>query len=285
MFSGKIPARLALKILNSDYFNNSLKSKMKKIFVITSGKGGVGKTTTSINLAAAMNHFKKDVMVVDGNLSTPNVGVYLGSPEVPVNLNHVLSNKANVNEAIYEHESGMKVLPSSLSLTEFKKIRPENLKNFRNQFKKVSDYIIVDSAAGLGTEALSAMDLADELILVTNPEITAITDALKTIKIAEERKKPILGVIITKVRKDRIEMSPETVRDMLEVPIIGMVPYDLNISESLSLRNAVVHTHPKSKTARAYKEIAAKILGEDYDSDTDRESIFEKISRVFGRRK
>jgi len=78
------------------------------MIVIISGKGGVGKTTTAINLGAAINYFKKDVLIIDGNLSTPNVGLHLNSPEVPVNLNHVLLGKAEVFEAIYEHSSGVK---------------------------------------------------------------------------------------------------------------------------------------------------------------------------------
>tara|TARA_Y100000310_G_scaffold340864_1_gene438088 strand:+ start:712 stop:1488 length:777 start_codon:yes stop_codon:yes gene_type:complete len=255
---------------------------MKKIIVITSGKGGVGKTTTAINLGAALNYFEKDVLIVDGNLSTPNVGVYLGSPEVPVNLNHIISNKADVYEAIYEHDSGIKVIPSSLSIKDSKNAKPERLKNFSKKFKKVSDYVIVDSAAGLGNEAISAIELADELIIVTNPEIPAITDALKTIKVAEQLKKSVKGVIITKVRKDNIEMQPESVKEMLEVPILGMVPYDLDVSKSLNLRDAVVHTHPKSKPARAYKEIAAQILNIEYDSEKDREKIIERALRKLG---
>ncbi len=250
---------------------------MKRIIVITSGKGGVGKTTTTINLGAAINYFNKDVLIVDGNLSTPNIGVYLGSPEVPVNLNHVLSNKADLDESIYEHNSGIKLIPSSLSIKELKKTKPEKLKNFKKDFKKISDYIIVDSAAGLGNEAISAIELADELIIVTNPEIPAITDALKAIKLAEEKHKPVLGVIITRVRKDNIEMQPETVKEMLEVPILGMIPEDLDIKKALNLRGAVVNTHPKSKSARAYKEIAAKIINVEYDSDKDKETLLEKI--------
>jgi|TARA_Y100000310_G_scaffold339326_1_gene431693 cell division ATPase MinD len=250
---------------------------MKKIIVITSGKGGVGKTTTAINLGAAINYFNKESLIVDGNLSTPNLGVHLGSPEVPVNLNHVLLNKADLDEAIYEHESGIKIIPSSLSVTELKKIKPEKIKDFKKDFKNISDYIIVDSAAGLGNEAISTIELADELIIVTNPEIPAITDALKTIKIAEKMKKPVLGVIITKVRKDDLEMQSETVKEMLEVPILGMVPHDLDIKRALNLRNAVVNTHPKSKSARAYKEIAAKILDVEYNSDKDKERLLERI--------
>ena len=250
---------------------------MKRVIVITSGKGGVGKTTTAINLGAAINSFGRDVLIVDGNLTTPNVGIHFGSPEVPVNLNHVLSKKAEVFEAVYEHDSGVKIIPSSLSVKELKKIKPEKLKDLKKDFSKIADFIIVDSAAGLGNEALGAMALADELIIVTNPEMPAITDALKTLKIAQEMKKPILGIIIAKVRKDDIELQPETVKEMLEIPILGMVPYDLHVSKSLNMRDAVVHTHPKSPPARAYKEIAARILNVPYNSKKDAESFFEKI--------
>jgi septum site-determining protein MinD len=258
---------------------------MSRIIVITSGKGGVGKTTTAINLGAAINYFDGDVLIVDGNLTTPNIGLHLNSPEVPVNLNHVLSDESDVFEAIYEHSSGIKIIPASLSIKELKKTKSDKIKNFREDFKKVSDYIIIDSAAGLGNEAQSAIDAADEIIIVTNPEIPAITDALKTIKVAEQKKKPILGVIVTRVRKDNIEMQPATVKDMLEVPILGMVPEDIHIQKSLNAKDAVVNTFPKSNASRAYKEIAAKILGKDYDSRKDRESFLKRISQIFSRRR
>ncbi len=253
-----------------------------RIVVITSGKGGVGKTTTVINLGAAINYFQKDVLIVDGNLTTPNIGIHLNAPEVPVSLNHVLQKKADLFEAVYEHQSGMKVIPSSISLKELEKIKSKNLKEIKEDLKRISDYILVDCAAGLGEEALSIMNIADELIVVTNPEIAALTDALKTIKLAEKYKKPIRGVIVTRVRKDKIELEPETVKDMLEAPIIGMIPEDLSVKKSLRHKDAVVHTHPYSKAALAYKEIAAKLLEIGYDSKKDRPSFWK---RLFGRKK
>lgn len=255
--------------------------KTNKIIVITSGKGGVGKTTTAINLGAAMNFFGKDVLIIDANLTTPNIGIHLNSPEVPINLNHVLNKKADPFEAVYEHESGIKIMPSSLSIKELQKLKPDKLKNFKKEFKKIADYIIVDSAAGLGSEALAAIDLADEIIIVSNPEIAAITDALKTIKIAEERNKNVLGVIMAKVKKNKIEMTPDSVKEMLEIPFLGMIPEDLSIPKSLNLKDAVIHTYPKSNSARAYKEIAAKLTGTKYDSDLDKEKILEKILKIF----
>lgn len=250
---------------------------MKKMIVITSGKGGVGKTTTAINLAAAMKHFGEDVLIIDGNLTTPNIGIHLNSPEVPINLNHVIMKKAEPFEAVYEHESGIKIMPSSLSLKELKKIKPEKIGDFKEDFKKMSDHVIIDSAAGLGVEAMSVINMADELIIVTNPEMPAITDALKAIKMAEENKKTVIGVIITRVKKNDFEMQPEIVKEMLETPILGMVPEDTCIQRALNEKDAVVHTHPKSNAARAYKEIAAKLLDVDYDSNKDKPSLWEII--------
>jgi len=250
---------------------------MKKIIVITSGKGGVGKTTTVINLAAAINHFGKDVLIVDGNLTTPNIGIYLNSPEVPVTLNHVLSGKAKLIESIYVHKSGFKVLPSSLSVKELNKIKTENLKLIKNELKNFSEYVLVDSSAGLGKETLNTLEIADEIIVVTNPELPAITDALKVIKVAEKMKKKILGAIVTRVRKDKIEMQPDNVKELLEIPILGMVPEDISVKKSLNSKDAVVHSHPKSYAARAYKEIAARLIGVYYDSDKDKERLVKRI--------
>jgi len=256
---------------------------MGKIIVITSGKGGVGKTTTAVNLGAAMNLFNEDVLIVDGNLTTPNVGLHLGAPEVPITLNHVLRNKAELFEAIYEHESGTKIMPASLSLEELKKLKNngDRIKHLKGDFKKISDYIIMDSAAGLGSEAQSAFDVADELIIVTNPEMPSITDALKTIKLAEQMKKPVKGVIVTRVRKNEHEMTPDIVKEMLEIPILGMIPEDSSIQEALASKDAIVHTHPDSNAARAYKEIAARILGVDYTPEPIKRKGF--FSWLFGK--
>lgn len=252
---------------------------MSKITVIASGKGGVGKTTTTINLDAAMKSFGADVMIIDGNLSTPNVGLHLNSPEVPVNLNHVLRGKAEPYEAVYEHASGIKIMPSSLSVEELKKTSPEKLKSFKAHFKKLSDIVLVDCAAGLGHETSSALELADDIIIVTNPEMPAITDALKTIRLAEKMKKPVRGIIVTRVQKDSIELEPEIVKEMLETQILGMVPEDIAVKKAIRNKSIVTFSAPKSNAARAYKEIAAKMLGVPYDSAKDKENLLEKFSR------
>lgn len=236
---------------------------MSKFIVITSGKGGVGKTTTAVNLATAMNALDEDVTLVDVNLTTPNVGLHLGAPVVPVTFNHVLSGKADLVDAIYEHESGTKIIPASLSIKELKQLNDRDLISVSRDLRHISDTVILDCAAGLGSEAVTTLQIADEVIIVTNPEMPAVTDALKTAKLAEEMGKIVKGFILTKVEGRRTEMSLESIEEMLEIPFLGIVPRDDRIQEALSMRNAVFLTHPNSKSARAYMEIAAKLLGKE----------------------
>ena len=234
---------------------------MAKLITITSGKGGVGKTTTAINLGAALNAFGKDVVVLDANLTTPNVGLHLGAPIVPVSLNHVLLGKAKISDAIYEHESGTKIIPSSLSVRELRRLDHSKLKEVGKKLRKMADYVIFDSAAGLGEEAIAALESGDEIIIVTNPEIPAVTDALKTSKVIEELGKNVKGVIVNRVRGNKSEMPVKNIKDMLELPILGVVPEDKNMQKALLMKDAIIHTHPKSRAAKAYREIAARIIG------------------------
>ena len=250
---------------------------MTSIIAIASGKGGVGKTTTSINLGAALNAFGKEVVIVDANLTTPNVGLHLGAPIVPVSLNHVLLGKAKVSDAIYEHESGTKIVPSSLSVKELRRLNHGRLKGISRDLRKMADYVIYDGAAGLGEEAVASFEAADDIILVTNPEIPAVTDALKASKLIEDMGKSVRGVIVTRLNGRRSQMPIGNIQDMLELPIIGVVPEDNNVPESVVQKDAVVHTHPKSKAARAYKKIAAKIARiEDYREERG------ILARIFG---
>ncbi len=250
---------------------------MSKVITVISGKGGVGKTTTAINLGSALSKFGKNVIVVDANLTTPNIGLHLGAPIVPVSLNHVLLGKAKISDAIYEHESGTKIIPSSLSVKELKRLNYSKLNEVAKSLKRVSDFVIYDSAAGLGDEAVASIGAADELVIVTNPEIPAVTDALKTIKLAEDLGKEVRGVVITRVRGIKTEMSIENIRDMLDLPVLGVVPEDRNIQSALVGKDAITNSHPNSKASVAYRKIAAKIANMDYKEPS-------RFMRMFSRR-
>ena len=251
---------------------------MSRFISVISGKGGVGKTTTAVNLATAMNSFDEDVTLVDCNLTTPNVGLHLGAPVVPVTLNHVLSGRAELADAIYEHESGTKVIPSSLSVKELKNLNERDFIPVSKDLKKIADTVILDSAAGLGDEAMVSLQVADEVVIVTNPEMPAVTDALKTAKLAEEMGKVVKGVIVTRVTGSKFEMPLTTIKEMLELPILAVIPEDDSVKEALAMRNAVFHTHPKSKSAKAYRNLAANMLGRKVE--VEKKGFF---GRLFGR--
>ena len=238
---------------------------MARIIVINSGKGGVGKTTTAINLGASLNKLDKEVIIVDANLNTPNIGLQLGAPIVPVTLNHVLKGKADIEEAIYEHSSGTKIVPSSLSVKELTKFNTKKLPSITRQLTKMCDYVIVDSAAGFGEEVIAVLEAADEIIIVTNPEMPAVTDALKAVKVARQMGKEINGIIVTRHKNAKYEMPLSSIKSMLESQIIGVIPEDKAVKEALNLRDAVVHTHPRSKVSKKYHEIARKVSGENVD--------------------
>lgn len=234
---------------------------MARSIVIISGKGGVGKTTTAINLGATLNKLKKEVIIVDANLNTPNIGVHLGAPIVPITLNHVLKGKADVEEAIYEHSSGTKIVPSSLSVKELTKFNSKKLPELAKQLKTMADFVIFDSAAGFGEEAIEVINAADEIIIITNPEMPAVTDALKAVKVAKNMGKEVKGVIVTRHKGAKYEMPLSSIKSMLEAPIIGVIPEDDKVKKALTKRDALVHTYPNSKSSRKYHEIAGKVIG------------------------
>ena len=250
---------------------------MGRVIAIISGKGGVGKTTTAINLGAALNKLKKEVIIVDLNLNTPNIGIHLGAPIVPVTLNHVLKGKASIEEAIYEHASGTKIVPSSLSIKEITNFNTKRIPGIIKQLKGMADFVILDSAAGFSEEAMATIEAGEEIIIVTNAEMPAVTDSLKAVRVANEMGKEIKGVIVTRHRDEGYEMSLASIKSMLENPIIGLIPEDIAVKKALNKRDAVVHTHPKSKAARKYMEIAARIAG--IPMDKKEASV---LSKLFG---
>lgn len=237
---------------------------MARIISVLSGKGGVGKTTLVSNLGTALVKRGKKVTILDANVTTPNLSLHLGIPLYPVTLHDVLRNNAPIESAIYDHHTGLKIVPASLSTEALKGIDMSKLEQALSHLNDKNDIIIVDSAAGLGKEALTAMDVADDLIIVTNPELPAVTDALKTIKIAQDNKTNVLGVVVNRVKGLNHELSMDEIRSMLEVPIISIIPEDLAVPKSISKKTPVVHHKPRSRSSIQFQKLASRILGETY---------------------
>jgi septum site-determining protein MinD len=249
---------------------------MARIISVLSGKGGVGKTTLVSNLGTALVKRGKKVTIMDANVTTPNLSLHLGIPLYPVTLHDVLRNDAPIESAIYDHHTGLKIVPASLSTEALKGVDMNKLENAMTHLLDMNDIIIVDAAAGLGKEALAAIDVADDLIIVTNPELPAVTDALKTIRIAQDNGTNVLGVVVNRVKGLKHELSMNEIRNMLEVPIISIVPEDLAVPKSISKKTPVVHHKPRSRSAVEFQKLAARILGETYQG-VEKKSWLERL--------
>lgn len=256
---------------------------MTKIIGIVSGKGGVGKTTTAINLGTALSRYGKDVIVMDANLTTPNISIHLGAPLVPVTLNDALRGKKHITEAIYQHPSGIKVIPSSVSVEELRHINSGRLSAVLVDLIGSCEFLIMDAAAGLSQETMAVIKAADEVLIVTNPELPAVTDALKTIKIAEKLGTKVTGVIVNRAKRDEFDLSTETIEQILERPILAIIPEDKTVRRSVYEKHPAVHLHPEAPASKGFRRLAAQLLGEHYVELLDKEERKGVFSRVLKR--
>lgn len=240
---------------------------------ILSAKGGVGKTTTTANLGAALTQMKRDIVVLDGNITTPNLSLHLGIPLYPVTLHDVLKRRADIEDALYTHNTGLRIIPASLSADSLRGANADRLESILLDLIGKTEFILIDGAAGLGKEAIAAAKASDQILMVTNPELPAVTDALKGIKTIEN-KSEILGIVVNRVNKHKHEMSLEEVETMLDYPVIGVIPEDKNVPKAISMKIPVVNFSPRSRAAREFKRLAANLIGEDFKQER---TFFEKF--------
>jgi len=236
-----------------------------RIIGILSGKGGVGKTTLTFNLGSALTDFEKNVLIIDGNLTTPNLGIHAGIPLYPTSLHDVLRGKVDIYDVMHVLPSGLKIVPASINLNDLKGVNPELLSSNLTDLVGKLDFILIDGAPGLGREALSVLKSSNEVIGITTLELPALTDLLKSIRIVKEQKKEYLGSVINMVRNKRYEPKKEHVETLLEDgSILEIIPHDENVRYALAKRMPVIHHKPNSKASLKIKSLAAKLIGKEF---------------------
>ena len=251
---------------------------MTKFLVIASGKGGVGKTTTSINLAAALREHGKDVIIVDCDLINPNISLYLGSDEVKYTLHDVLKGERRISEAIYTNPSGIKVIPSSISLSDLPNAHYKSLGRILSQLEGYTDLVIVDSHPGINKDAQHIFRLADEILVVTVPELSAVTDAMKTIRMAECLGTKVMGVLINRKEGRSYEMQSEEIESFLEKPVIGEIAEDKNIKKAAVENFPVYNLYPKSSASKGFRKLAASMAGIEEEKE---DGFFRDVLKIF----
>jgi septum site-determining protein MinD len=256
---------------------------MVRIIGVSSGKGGVGKTVTASNLGVLLSSFyNKKVVVIDCNLTNPHLGLSLGTMSVwPVTLNNVLKNEAKIDQAMYTHSSGLKILPASF---ESRDLSRTNMYKIRSRLKRLfdkydADIVILDSSPGLTAESLFTLKCSDEVIFVATPHIPSIVDITKCCQLLKRMDTRPLGIVLNRVRGRKYEMGDDEIIKFTSLPIIAKIPEDENVLKATNFKSPVVSAYPQSSASRAFMRLGASLLGEELQLPG--EGGF--FSRLFGR--
>lgn len=224
-----------------------------------SSKGGVGKTTLVTNLSSALSKLGYEVIAIDANFTTPHLATHLGYHLVPYTLHSVLKDQISLKYAVYSHPCGFKFIPGSIGIEDLIDVDMEKLNDLIKNLD--SDFVFIDCAPGIGKEAVGGLKSCEEVLIVTNPELPSILDALKTIKLAEMLDKKIIGVVLNRVRRAKFEFKKDKMFSILGENVIAEIPEDANVQKSISYKIPVVDLYPNSPASITITKLAYKIAG------------------------
>lgn len=264
-----------------------------RIISITSGKGGVGKSNFAVNLAIALAKYKQQVILLDADFGLANVDVILGiSP--PYNLAHVVAEDKTIREIMCEGPEGIQIIPGGSGMQELANLQEWQLENFLlklSQLEGRADYLLIDTGAGLSKTVQSFTLAADEVIVVTTTEPTALTDAYGMIKTV--RKQGYQGNINLVVNRVGSESEGEAVFYKLKaaasrflrysVEYLGPIREDPKVVCAIKEQKALTVAYPDTLAAKDILAIAARIAGQEYQG-TGKQGIkafFQKFSNIF----
>lgn len=234
------------------------------VFTIASGKGGTGKTTTTLNLGTALALMGKKTVVLDADIGMANLGLLIGLERCKITLHEVMSGSATIKEAIYDGPGGLKVVPSGLSLKGFQKSNPDILKDVMSTLVEGMDFMLIDAPAGISRDGVIPLAVADQVILVVNPELASMADALKTKALTEMLGRTVEGAILNRATLEKTEINRNKVSELLGVKILEMIPEDPNVRLSAAFKTPIVVKSPDSPASIAYKRLAAQLAGEKF---------------------
>ncbi|WP_353633716.1 MinD/ParA family protein [Halobacterium sp. NMX12-1] len=241
------------------------------VFAVASGKGGVGKSTTTANLGVALADDGFDVAVVDVDLGMANLAGLLGV-DPDVTLHDVLGGEASPADATYE-TNGLTLIPGSTDLDQFARADAKSLHRVVEYLREDNDVVLLDAGAGLSYDIAMAMSVADGVLLVTTAELNSLTDATKTGKLVGKLDKPVVGAVFTRTGDGGFD-DVEGIAAALGTTdaVTASVPHDDAVKLAVRKGTPVVSLKPESPAARAYDRLAAKLADSVGMESTEPES-------------
>jgi len=249
--------------------------KKARIFSITSGKGGVGKTSIAVNLAYALEQYNKRTLIIDADLGLANVNILLGIT-TKWTLQHVVQQNKTISEVIATSPEGLQILPAGSGIEEMTHLTVNQKLYLKSQFDLLDekfDFLLIDTAAGISSNVMTFNQMAQEVIVILSPDPTSFTDAYATIKVLAVHYGVQEFKIITNNTKDAVEGKElfqkleKICRRFLKIPIhhLGSLSADPKLIQSSRSQKIVIKQYPRAVISKEIKGIAESICGIPYN--------------------
>jgi len=256
-----------------------------KVVTITSGKGGVGKTTATANIAVALAAAGERVVCLDGDIGLRNLDVVMGlENRIVYDLVDVVEGRARLRQAMIKDKRLPELYLIPAAQTRDKaSVSPSDMIKVCNDLRPEFDWVLIDSPAGIERGFRNVVAPADLVLIVTNPDVSAVRDADRIVGLIEAEEKGPGQLILNRVKIEMVKrgdmLSTEDVLDVLAIPLIGIIPEDENILVS-SNRGAPAAMDDKSRAGQAFRNIARRLKGEEvpFMSLEDNKGFLQKLA-------
>src|SRR5690554_6624479 len=260
-----------------------------KVIVVTSGKGGVGKTTTTANIGTALAMMNKRVCLIDADIGLRNLDVVMGlENRIVYDIVDVAEGNCRIEQALIrdKRHNNMFLLPAAQTRDKTA-VTPFQMKELTETLKENMDYILVDSPAGIEQGFKNSIAGADRAVIVTTPEVSAVRDADRIIGLLETEDLKDPEVIINRLRADMVQkgdmMDIDDLIEILAINLLGVVPEDEEIVSSTNRGEPIVLKNGNSRAGTAFHNIARRITGEELPlMDLEKNTFLRKIKRIVG---
>jgi len=260
------------------------------VLTITSGKGGVGKTTATANIAAALAKLGQKVVCVDADIGLRNLDLVLGlENRIVYDLVDVVEGRCRLRQALIRDKRlpNLFLIPAAQTRDKTA-VSPTDMVQLCNELRQEFDWILIDSPAGIERGFRNAIAPADQVVVVTNPEVSAVRDADRIIGLIEAEEKGPARLLLNRLNPQMVRsgdmLAADDVLELLAIDLLGVVPEDEAVVVSTN-RGMPVALDEKSRAGQAFRNVARRLLGEtvpfmDWDADNN---IFQRLGRLFGR--